>query len=710
MRTAGTFHALTEETPTMAPFALAIFLGSFLLFQVQPLIGRYILPWFGGSPAVWTTCMLFFQSALLAGYAYAHGASRIGRKNQVWLHLALLLLALIFLPIAPSVGWKPSADQQPIIRILVLLAATIGVPYLVLSSTAPLSQHWFATIFPGRSPYRLYALSNISSLVALLSYPFLIEPRFTLANQVRIWSWGFAVFAICSGWCALKVLSVTRDTSSDVIAAVPSNDHSAPMPGTERTADRVTVLLWLLLSACGSAMLIASTNQLCQEIAVVPFLWVFPLVLYLATFTICFNSEKIYDRLLWGLLLIGAIIPGCRALFLGVALNLPVQIVIYLALLFTVCMTCHGELARLRPHPRQLTSYYLTMAAGGALGGAGVALVAPFLFKGFWELPLALSLSGLVILAAWFHDRAFSETTRWLPALLILGEVVLLGISYNFMFKQERDVIYANRNFYGVLRVLRMTDNKGVKDVMMHGRIVHGIQYRDSGLEEQATTYYGPQSGAGLALRLHPQRRAGSGDRQLKVGIVGLGIGTLAAYGQKGDTFRFYEINPEVIAVSDTIFRYRRNSPATLQMVQGDARVVMEEELVRNEKQLFDVLAIDAFSSDAIPIHLLTRECFSIYRQHLKPDGILLFHLTNRFLDLAPVVRANATASGYDPFLVKSKGDPEKGTDNAAWMILTSNRKFLSDEEVQKSRTGEELKTSLLWTDDFAGLWQVIKR
>jgi hypothetical protein len=689
----------------MIAYALTVFLSSFLLFQIQPLIGRYILPWFGGGPAVWTTCMLFFQMALLAGYAYAHGTTRITTKRQSLLHVVLLLVALLMLPINPAAElWKPAPGDAPIANILLLLLANIGVPYLLLSATAPLVQHWFARSFPGRSPYRLYALSNIGSLLALISYPFLVEPNLTLSRQVTMWGWGFAAFTVCCCWCAFR--ATRAPSGNDVTVATPAAPPS-------RKPSRGNVTMWLLLSACGSAMLLATTNELCQEVAVVPFLWVAPLALYLITFIICFNSERASDRLLWGMLLIGSLLPACRVLYLGVQANIQVQVLVFLALLFTSCMVCHSELVRSRPEPEHLTGYYLIISAGGALGGVLIALVAPALFKGFWEFPLALALTCLVILIAWHRGGAFSEAPTWLKISLVTGQLALTIFAVSFILTYHSRAQFSSRNFYGVLRVIKETTQHGERQSLMHGRVVHGTQFLDPDRNRLPTTYYGPDSAAGLALQFHPRRLEGAaGEQNLKVGVVGLGAGTLAAYGQEGDHFRFYEINPEVIKISSSHFSFRKDSDARVDVVAGDARIVMEHELKNRTPQQFDVLVVDAFSSDAIPIHLLTRECFAIYWQHLNRDGILLLHITNRFLDLVPVLRAQARESGCRMALINSSADEQNGVGNARWVALTRNDRFLDSAPLAgRSDTSHPPGAKeLAWTDDFAGLWQILKR
>lgn len=690
----------------MSTFALTVFLGSFLLFQIQPLIGKYILPWFGGTPAVWTTCMLFFQTALLAGYAYAHGASLLQRKKQIYLHLALLTLSLLFFHIAPSEIWKPFPGDEPITRILLLLAATIGIPYLILASTAPLTQHWFSKLFPGKSPYRLYAVSNASSLLALLTYPFLVEPHLPLVRQAQIWGGLFFVYVLLNGWCAAKLLRTPAG-----IETVPGRPETGDgEASSEQKAGPGSFMMWILLSACGSALLVSVTNQLCQEVAVVPFLWVLPLVLYLATFTIVFSRDKTYDRVLWGLLLAGALIPGVRVLDLGVNVSLPAQIIIYLAVLFTLCMVCHGELAAQKPAPRQLTGFYLAIALGGAIGGASVAIAAPLLLSSFGEYPIAVSAACLAITVSWYRQGLFNRMPHWLWVPVGAGvAAVCLSMGVHLLRKDPGEV-YHSRNFYGVLRVLRQPDKQGEKMTLMHGRVAHGSQFTTGTLSRLAISYYGDESGAGLALRYHPLRQnPNRGDKALKAGVVGLGAGTLAAYGRAGDTFRFYEINPDVIRISDRYFSYRRDSAAAVEIVEGDARIMMEAELQNNNRQKFDVLMIDAFSSDAIPIHLLTRECFEVYRRHLNPDGLLLFHITNRFLDLAPVVATHAAASQLQAVMVTSRADPSMGIWKADWIVVTGNERFLAQPEV-KSRSKGVPASSLLWTDDFAGLWQVMRK
>ena len=700
----------------MALYALTIFLGSFLLFQVQPLIGKYILPWYGGSPSVWTICMLFFQTALLAGYGYAHAATLLDRRRQGMLHLALLAASLLFLPIAPSAGlWKPSPGDSPLVKILLMLTATIGVPYLLLSASAPLLQHWFVRACPGRSPFRLYALSNAASFLALVSYPFVMEPNLAVGRQGIAWGWGYGLYVLLAGVCAAMPLFNRRLPwlGNGNAAADAAEPVITGREGTPERLSRGNAVLWLLLSACSSAVLLATTNQLCQEVAVVPFLWVVPLALYLATFVICFAGRRAYDRILWGIVFAGAVFFACRSLYLGFLVPLSVQLIHYLLVLFSCCMVCHGELVRLQPAPRHLTAYYLLIAAGGALGGAFVALAAPLLFKGFWEFPLSLTLSGLVVLIAWLRTGAFAEAPRWLPVLPLAGLVALVAFDLFYIRAFWPSTLATTRNFYGILRVIRESDAIGPKLTMIHGRVMHGTQYTDSDKRNWPTSYYNPESGVAQALRLHPRRMTGNpAHNGLRVGVIGLGTGTLALYGKPGDTFRFYEINPEVIRLAGQHFSFLGDSAARIELVPGDARIVLEDELARSGSQRFDVLVVDAFTSDAIPIHLLTRESVDLYLRHLNPDGLLVVNFTNRFLDLTPVLFAHGEHAGLRAAVISNGEDPKRGITKADWMILTRNDTFLAHPQVREKSAPPSPAGSarLLWTDSFASLWQVLRR
>ncbi|GMV80802.1 MAG: hypothetical protein AMXMBFR7_19860 [Planctomycetota bacterium] len=685
-------------------YALTIFLSAFLLFQVQPLIGKYILPWFGGGPAVWTTCMLFFQLLLLAGYAYAHLlCARLTPRRQALLHLLVLTAAAFWLPIVPSETWKPTAGQTPEGQILLLLLATLGLPYFALSATAPLVQRWFSLAHPSASPYRLYALSNAGSLLALLSYPLAVEPHLRLRDQAWVWSLGFGAYALGAAACAWSVYKL------ESAKAAVTAETEAPRPSYR------TVLLWLGLSGFPSLLLLAVTNQITQEVAPVPFLWVLPLCLYLLTFVIAFDRPSWYLRGPSAGLLLAAVLGTCFALSQGVNLSLPWQVASYSALLFFGALCCHGELVRSRPPARHLTLFYLAVSAGGAMGGAFVALAAPRLFHSYTELSIGVLgcaiLTFLACLSEWRPPGAKRPTLWivWAPPLLFCGPLAAILVLNT---REHASVVESTRNFYGVLKVLQESDENGAYLSLRHGRINHGMQYQDELLREQPTTYYVERAGAGLTLKRHPKRQAlGGGDGSLRFAVIGLGTGTLATYAQPGDTLRFYEINPEVIRLAQARFTYCADTKADVEFVLGDARVMMEQELLEGRPQRLDALAVDAFTSDAIPMHLLTQECFDLYWKHLEPDGVLAVHVSNRYLDLKPLVFTMAHARGFKCVYVDYDQIDAPGADESSWMLVTRNRAFLDLEEiaVHASKLTEASKP-LVWTDDYGSLLHVLKK
>lgn len=684
-------------------FAAATFLGAFLLFQVQPLIGKYILPWFGGGPAVWTTCMLFFQVLLLGGYAYAHlGSQRLTARTQAVLHMGLLLAALACLPIIPNPSWKPVSPDYPTWRILALLTICLGMPYFVLSATGPLMQDWFRRLNPGASPYRLYALSNLGSLLALLSYPFWFEPAFARKTQAVLWSWGMGVFALVCGWCAWRLWR-----SKLPCPAGPSPQRVGR--GKPEGPPPRHWFFWLSLPACASLLLLAATNKLCQDVAVIPFLWVMPLALYLLSFILCFAGAKWYRRG-WIVLLLWVAYGGvCVALFKGINVPIPLQVAAYAGAMFAGCMACHGELYRLRPSPRHLTAYYLMIAAGGALGGLFVGVLAPLLFQDFLEFELGLCLCLALLALKHLGKRSFVRLGKklWVPdwapvSLLLAAMAVILVIHYQ---RENKGRIASERNFYGVLKVFEYDQGNPRKAVrvLSSGNIIHGFQYAHPELAARPTAYYHEGSGVGLAWRLLPEQRP------RRVGMVGLGVGTLAAYGRPGDVLRFYEINPDVLYEATTDFSYLSNSPARVEVILGDARLSLE----REAPQEYDLLALDAFSGDAIPTHLLTREALEIYLRHLAPKGVLAVHITNRHVNLAPVLYELAVHfrlyMTYVPY--QATADRPRWQYSAAWMLLTRDKSFLEQAAIQKAARQFPTKPGPagLWTDDRASLLKLLR-
>lgn len=771
--------------------AITIFLSAFLLFQVQPLLGKYILPWFGGTPAVWTTCMLFFQALLLAGYAYAHASNTwLTPRQQAALHLLLLLVSLLMLPIEPAAHWRPRGDESPTWHILLLLGATVGVPYLLLSTTGPLVQAWFVRSEPGKSPYRLYALSNFGSLLALVSYPFVVEPALALPTQARIWSVGYVLFAMACGWCAIRLalgraLGMPRavaTAATSEAAMVPNSaltsleqpalqtSSSRPQATTTVAPNWADVLLWLGLATGPSAMLLAATNLMCQEIAVVPFLWVLPLALYLVSFVICFDNEHWYVRPFFCLFLAVAAGLGCAVLYkqagstvevpplrfikgsqgLTIDVTITKEIGAYVLAAFACAMACHGELARAKPHPRYLTAFYLTIASGGALGGLLVAVAAPRLFLDYWEFPIALlACCGLVLLAYSRDANSLLRPTvlaRWLEGLLgpsrrtlaLVSGVVTAAAAWSILIVAftalavlvvgkvtagDDKALFRSRNFFGLLRVTEDPKGPEQERYLYNGRILHGSQYQQPPWRFEPSTYYGYNTGVGLAIDVTPRPPVSDDDPRgpLRVGIIGLGTGTIAAHARRGDLFCFYEINPEVEHVAETYFTYvadARQRGADVQIVLGDARVQMERELAESGPRNFDVLAVDAFSSDSIPMHLLTLECVrDVYLKHLQPQGILALHISNRYLDLSRVTRALAEELNLhviridsdDAPLGRFQDGPAGGVSAAEWVLLTNNFDFVSYPKVRQATSNWDLPSTVLWTDKHGSLWKILE-
>ena len=802
-------------------YALTISLSAFLLFAVQPIVAKAILPWFGGSSAVWSTCMLFFQAVLLLGYAYAHWLhQKLAPRVQAAVHSTLLALSLATLPVLPSAAWKTVNTAQPSLRILALLAVTVGLPYFLLSSTSPLLQAWYARGHKDGLPYRLFALSNFFSMLALLSYPLFVEPQLSVHHQGVSWSWAFAGYALL---CSLTAWRAASDP-----AAVHSN--AAPEPAGE--APRWSVrLLWLGLAASASVLLLAVTNHLTQDVAAIPFLWILPLSVYLLSFIICFESPRMYQRALFLPLVAASLAFMAYRLWNGHA-RMPTRPLIGLLAfaLFSCCMVCHGELARLKPHPRYLTGFYVTVSLGGAVGGIFVGLVAPNVFHAYYEFPIGLAFCAVVILllfarefrqwpllarrvaiaapfialfwyagfwcshfwggqswpmptpmgllafalliccllchteldrlrpsagflAAFYlpvvllpgaagiimgvlsRDRNMVPAIYEVPAALVLAGTLLFLLHARGVIRSEGAVRYlalsaplivvacyvwflgdimhsmvngylvVTRNFYGQLRVYDTGDPEKDPDAareLVHGMVNHGEQSLRPEYRRQPITYFCPQSGIGRGMRAQegtPRR----------IGILGLGCGTLAAYGKSGDMLRIYEINPDVLRIANRQFTYLADTPAKVEVALGDGRLSLDTE----PSQKFDMLVMDAFSGDSVPVHLITREAFQIYFRHLKPNGILAVNITNMFLDLEPVIERAATDFGKVAFAYHIDPDPDEFDGlcfACSWTLILSPSTLNAHPELavdaKRLRPHPQFRE---WTDDFSNMYSILK-
>ncbi|PYT17511.1 MAG: hypothetical protein DMG59_07135 [Acidobacteria bacterium] len=676
----------------MLVYAATIFLSAFLLFQVQPLIAKFILPWFGGSAAVWSAALLFFQLLLVAGYLYAHCLIRYLRpKQQVALHTGLLAAGLLTLPIIPSAIWKPTDGSDPTLRILLLLGATVGLPYTLLSATSPLLQAWYLRTHAGAIPYRLFALSNFGSMLALLSYPTLVEPRLTLHRQAVTWSFEFAVFAVV---CRLAAWKSRRGVDPIQLSA---HDDKVARPGLAQT------LLWIGLAACASTLLLSLTSHMTQNVAPIPLLWVVPLSLYLLSFILCFESDRIYNRAFF--LPLQAIALG--ALTYGMymyEINLSVKrlIPVLCGSLFVCCMVCHGELARSKPAPRYLTHFYLMVSAGGAMGGLFVALLAPRIFHSYIELPVAM-IGCVVLVACVLWNEVSGPHDPWSRVAII---AIIAGFAAYLGFievRRERTFVLSARNFYGVLRVRDdpETEDSTGKRVLIHGTINHGTQLLEPGSERIATSYFGTGSGINRALRALGE----SGP--LRIGILGLGAGVTATLARAGDTLHYYEINPLVVDIATNQFGFLRACPADKQFFLGDGRLVLE----RLPGEQLDLLAMDAFTSDAVPVHLLTREAYQTYLRHLKPDGVLAINISNRYLNLEPVIAQSASDIGWSGVVVSDEGEDEDYYSPSTWILLCRSTNLFHHANFHgRSITRIEYKPGFrAWTDDYSNIIQIIK-
>jgi len=667
----------------MAVHALATFLGAFLLFFCQPMMGRFLLPWFGGGAAVWTVSLLFFQVGLVAGYAYAHVLSRLSGKLQVGVHCSLLVLTAVTQNVVPGEAWRPEGGEDPTWAALRILAAHIGLPYLLLSATAPLIQSWFARVHPGESPYRLYATSNLAALIALFGYPFLFEPALRRGEQAFAWQMGFGLLVVC-------FLVAGRGMRR---AGVPDVRESSASVGGWHP-------LWLILPGLSSALLLAVTNRLSENVPPFPFLWVLPLSLHLLSFVLCFRERPLYHRGLFVRLF------GVGALLLAGQLHHQTpdflwHLVLQNTVLFCACMVMHGELYRRRPRADGLTGYYLAIATGGALGGVLVAIVSPAVFERLSEFPLLLIATTAV--AFWTGRRdPRPPSSLWASVKLESGlvPVVLLGYLGLQAFNEEEGVIHRSRNFFGTQTVKVIEEGTPrARYEYGHGVIVHGMQYLGDGFRHLPTAYFTPISGIGLAWNDLAQ------DRPRHVGVIGLGVGTLAAYGRPGDRIRFYEIDPKVIAVANELFFYLKESKADVEVILGDGRSSLEAE---SEKG-FDLLVLDAFSGDAPPAHLLTQEAFELYRDHLAPGGIIAVNVTNVYLDLLDLVATQARELGLAGVWISQGEDPTHAALKSTWVLLAERPSAFGPGVLrQANRLDGFGERASIWTDEFSAPKEIL--
>jgi SAM-dependent methyltransferase len=728
-------------------FATAVFTSAFLLFLVQPMFGKMVLPLLGGSPAVWNTCMLFFQAALLGGYLYAHLSSeRLGVRGQAALHLALLLAAALALPIGVA-GAAPEGGRAPIPWLLLLMTTTVGLPFFVLSGTGPMLQRWFAASgHPGAAnPYWLYAGSNLGSMLGLLGYPFLLEPRLRLAEQSGVWTLGYALLALLVAGCAAAVWRAqappARPAADDPTAAdalphsrTPALAHSA-VGGWQRA-------VWVMLAFVPSSLLLGVTSYISTDLSAMALLWVVPLALYLLSFTLVFAPRQVIPHR-WMVAVQPSILTLTAILLLFRYVSEPMLFIpLHLLGLFVTAMVCHGELARRRPAVRHLTEFYLWISVGGVLGGIFNVLVAPVVFPRVWEYPLVLALAclarpwpeekrpvgwhaGTALAAFVFAGVLIAAVQPDAEQMSVVG-IVVIGLVINLVAVvlqraplylalciggmllvriwtsvQDDGTLLAARSFFGSYRVYEI----GVRDryhVLTHGSTLHGAQSLDPARRRDPITYY---------LRHGPVGRIFNGTPIVtgtrRIAIVGLGTGTTAAYAAEGEEWTYYEIDPgiEKIARNPAYFTYLADARAPIRVVLGDARL----SLARETEPRYHLLWLDAFSSDAIPTHLLTREALDVYLRRLAPGGVIVFHLSNRYYDLEPVVGALVKERGLAA-RVGSGPDRRSGRyeQYATFLVAARTEADLGvlarDPRWKPPATRADVRP---WTDDYSSLLSV---
>jgi hypothetical protein len=718
-------------------FAITLFTSSALMFLVQPMIAKMLLPLLGGSPAVWNTCMVFFQAILLAGYLYAHLTSRhFPRKHQILLHAAVIIVSLASVPILIKADVVPPADRSPVWWLLGLLLLMAGLPLFAISSTSPLFQRWFAATTDD-NPYPLYAAGNVGSILALMAYPSVFEPGLTLKNQSIIWAVGYVGFAILTAACAARVWR----------AGWPSRERSAASPGTTPGRPPIgTQARWILLAFIPSSMMLGVTTFLTTDIAAVPLLWVLPLSVYLLTFVLVFAHRAIVPHALMVRLLAIFVLPLVTLTIFDSRLPGGGQLVLHLATFFIAAMVCHGELARTRPASDQLTIFYLCLAVGGVLGGILNAILAPLLFRSLVEYPLMMVLVCLM--------RPVMRTLKPSPRWLDLGAPIMLGlvtlgamrlfqgadskglialllvfivpamICFSFRNRPIRfaagvaalilastaylsahqAVLYRGRSFFSTHRIV--LDETQRFRLFVHGGIVHGLQRIDRRARVEAAAYFHPTGPIGQvfnSVATMPRRR---------VGVIGLGVGTLAAYSRAGEEWTFYEIDPAVVEIArdERYFSYLSESPAHLNVVLGDARLSLKSA----PDQTYDLLILDAFSSDSIPVHLLTREALQLYMSKLAPSGIMAFHISNRYVDLEPLLGDLAGSLGVTCLAQNDLKVPvsqlENGKYASRWVVMAPRIEELDPLRSDSRWRGVAPRpTPVIWTDDFSNLLSVFK-
>lgn len=676
-------------------YAGTIFLSAFLLFVIQPIAGKHILPYFGGSSAVWATSLAFFTGMLFLGYLYVYVITSLSARRQAIIHLCVVALASAAMLLGlynwhslyPSFDWTIGSTRAPTLNVLLALALGIGAPYFLLSTTGPLLQYWWG-MSARKEAYKLYALSNGGSLIALAAFPFLIEPNIPLPRGENIWAALFLIYAlvfvaISVGHLRLKHTDESTDTT--------------PVPPTPFSS----WVLWIALSALPSYLLVATTTVLTQVVASVPLLWMIPLALYLITFIIAFSG--------WGrsifipLLVLGA---GHAAYMYttGDYYDLVSKVSWYLALLFLCGLLCHARLYHIRPETRRLPFFYLLLSAGGMIGALVASIGAPLLFDGFWEFPFGIALTVAfagAILSEQFFPRILSADKIILARILFVCGIIVLSVNL-IAAEDDGTASLSSRNFYGPAQVQFYE----AATVLMHGGTLHGSQPTAKEFQYLPTSYYVSSSGVGRAMLYEQDARK---DRDVRVGIIGLGTAALASYCRDGDSFVFYEIDPRIERIARTYFSYLSHCAGS-EVRLGDGRLVLQSEERAGKLGEYDLIVVDAFSDDTIPVHLLTIQAVGLYEKHLRDkEGIIAIHVSNRYLDLAPIVLRIAAQLRMDAMVITDSGDSSEYGSATRWVLLTRSPKaFTATVFAGAGSRLPDISKTPVWTDDYTSIFTIV--
>lgn len=716
-------------------FVLTILFSAFLLFAIQPLYAKVLLPNYGGGSAVWTACMVFYQSLLLIGYGYAYFIDKKCKANQQkFIHLAFVCLVSLILVFQMATGKPiftlPTTPSYPFVDVFLRLFETIGLPYLLLSTSAPLLQAWYSEQFISENAYKLYGASNIGAFLALFLYPLSIEPSFDLSTQYQLWQAGYLLFGLMIISLVLKIgrrnnatdtntetetetetetakANVNKtELSSEALEAPSSHSQSAQLQTVSNISfakDLSQKLLWLAFSSLGVVLLISTTSSMTHNVPPIPFLWTLPLALYLATYILAFSAPKSYHRYYWGAIFTISSFIGILLFFIGSQFSLASQVVLYLVVLFSGCMICHGELYNARPDSRALTTFYLWLAFGGVLGSLFTAGLATNLFSQYYEFVIAL---GLILVVC-----VFVKTTSMLYRISMAVSACLFLVVTLYLNNQFNQFnIFEARNFYGTVAVKDVeTAGLGIERRLIDGYTAHGNQLLDFDKKPLPRSYYRFETGIGQLLQSNFNK--GSKD----VALIGLGIGALAYYGKSGDSYTFYELNPQVNYVANHYFDFLKSADASINVILGDARIELTARQAKH-KNSYDLIVVDAFSSDAIPVHLITEEALSLYIDLLEEDGVLAFHISNSYLDLRPILaNLSQTLNLHGLYLhtPSSKHHPYA----ADWVLLSKQELgSLNEQAFRESGQGlsqfvlkNEKNNAIIWTDRFSSLLPILK-